>query len=218
MPVSFDSFHAALRDVYLEVIAQSIADSLNSGLWQSSELHWLGFTHEQDKFYVSDSFGRLKKSAGESSQPFDYIESYKINGEHFPEQKVERLHDAFDDLLNPGLEIDTDEIDPDELEDTKSEIRTLAALVSLALLAKEIEVNAAMLPVARHAAFHINVSADIEAPLWPAKPPLLFCDDAVLAAVLNALTPHEATRAMFCKIIAEGGRKKPLTLQQAIAG
>lgn len=216
-PVTFESFHETLRGVYLEVIAKSIADSLQSGLWQSTQLHWLGFTHEQDKFYVSDSFGRLKNSAADVSRPFDYLESYKINDEHFPDLKVGRLHAAFDDLLNADTAINTGEADADELVEVFGEMRTLAALVSLSLLAREIELHPNLTgSIGRDAKFHVNVAADIEAPLWPAKPPLLICDDTVLGAALGALSPEAETQAMFHRIIAEGRQKRPLPLQQLL--
>jgi len=217
--VTFESFQKSLRDVYIDVIRQCIKDSLKSELWKSEDLYWLGFIHEQDKFYVSDSLGRLKKSKGNSSQLFDYLESYKINDEHFPKQKVSRLNDAFDDLLNPGLEVDfdEDEIDQEEFEEAKSELRTLAGLVALSIFAIEIQNDPKKLKVSCHPSFHINVSHDIEAPLFSAKPPSILYDDEVIDLALCSLTKQESTKALFRKIIGAAGKKKSPSIQEILA-
>lgn len=202
--------------MYLDVLRQSVAEAVSAGIWNSDELFWLGFTHEQDKFYVSESLGRLKKGS-KGSGKFDYLESYKINDEHFVGQKVSRLHKAFDDLLNPGLDLDDDiEVDEDELDEAKEELKTLAALVSLSLLAQEIEKNPKLLPHARHASFHINVSGDIESPLWPAKPHFITDDEDVIEAALSALTANAKTKDLFRRIIAASGKKKTPTIQELV--
>lgn len=216
MPVTFEKFQEVLETVYSAVIEKCLQDARESSLWQSAELYWLGFVHEQDKFYVSVSMGRLKSSnSKDKSRPFDYLESYKINGENFPRLKVERLNDAFDDLLNPGLKVKAADLDEDELDEAKGSLRTFAALVVLASFARKIEADRAMFGP-RHSSFLCNVSGDIESPLWPAAVESLDFEPEVVEAALSAMTEKKATRDLFKRLFQAAGKRRPPSIQELL--
>lgn len=210
MADDFESFTTILRTAYLAALKKALPPSAKAAaLWKDpSKLVWIGLGHEQSSFYLSTSFGMLKEAdaftrANLGTKELDYLEQDKL--------RDPKLRAAFDDLLNPGLEVDAEDVDEDELDEAKEELRTLAVLVALGQLALELESNPSLLPMPAAKPLRITVASDAETPTWQAKLSAPANDDpAVRKLAIDALCSTKESKKLFERLIKSAAKRPEL--------
>ncbi|MCE9596791.1 MAG: hypothetical protein K8S54_02390 [Spirochaetia bacterium] len=215
-PITFESFLAIYSQTISSIIRQTLPlRPAEAKLWETPErLAWIGLCHEQESFYISFSFGALKDdSIAGLKRPkngtFDYLESSRINTEHFKGVGAHELNEAYSDLLNPGPPVaGSDDVDEEELDEAKGEVRSLAGLVAAGLFAQSWKPK--MSPIQTTRDFFFTVSKDIETPTWSSSlVPCFSARDKVIRKIaIDALCGSRKMKSLFENLIELGlGRK-----------
>lgn len=223
--MTFETLLAATRATLDVVLHRDLPPkAAAAGLWvDASSLAWVGFTQEQESFYVAYSFGRLHKpdSVLRQRSPVagcDYLEQWRINPDRYPKRDVARLKSAFSDLLADGIEAAGDEdADEDDIDEMRDQVVRLAVVVALGLHALTLMERPEQLPMRVRSGFCVSVSTDRENPTRPCKLPSV--DDSwpeTRKEMISALCANRRTRDLFLALLEAGDKGRNPDLLTAL--
>jgi hypothetical protein len=196
--------------------------------WEdASRLAWIGFTQEQESFYIAYSFGALKKPSphfkqGKAAGRFDYLEQTRVDADSYPKRDVSRLKNALRDLLTDDIEAAPGEdADEDDIDGMKADLVRFATLTALGVHALSLMEQPERIPLDVKGDFSVSISDDRETPASACKLP--FVDTTwpkTRAGMVDALCSSKHARTLFLALlkVADSGKRVDLleTVREAL--